>query len=221
MGLKPGGILPRPLLYRKTAPEVLDEAAADAHVGLVFGNVFAPDPHGFGEFFFLHVDSVVTVEFSGEARDKRVAEGPRLAPEIADIFHAEARLFHDFAVHGLFKALAHFHEARNQEKPRVRIVDVVGHQEFVAIADGHNHDRRDARVHGVPAFRTNYRAFLFATGHLASAAAAGPVERFPVSDVRGGSATHAQERIAHVAVRACRAKDIIVRRGFHQFLRNA
>ena len=83
----------RALLQRKSAPEVLDEAAADAHIGLVFGNVFALDPHGFGEFLLLHADGVVAIEFGGEARDKRVAERPRLAPEIADIFHAEARLF--------------------------------------------------------------------------------------------------------------------------------
>jgi hypothetical protein len=42
-----------------------------------------------------------------------------------------------------------------------------------------------------------------------------------VSDVRGCGAAHAQERVTHVAVRARGAKDIIVRRGFHQFLRDA
>ena len=179
------------LFQRKTPPEVLDEAAADAHVGFVLGNVFALNPHGFGEFLLLHADGVVAIEFGGKARDKRVAEGPGLRAEVADVFHAEASLFQNFAVHGLFEALTHFHETRDEEKSRVRVIDVVSHQEFVSIADSHNHDGRDARVHGVPAFRTNYCAFLFATGHFASATATEPVKRFPVSDVCGGSATHA------------------------------
>ena len=92
----------------KSAAEVLDEAAADADVGFVFGDVFTLDPHGFGKFFLLHVDGVVAVEFSGKARNEGVAEGPRLRTEVADVFHAEPRFFHDFAVYGLFQAFTDF-----------------------------------------------------------------------------------------------------------------
>ena len=155
----------------------------------------------------MHTDGVVAIEFGGKARDKRVAEGPGLRTEVADILHAEARLFHHLAVNGLFEALAHFHKARNQEETRIRIVDVVGHQELVAVADGHNHDRRDARVNDIPAFRTNYRTFMASADSHVPATATELVERFPVSDMCGSGTTHAfhgihgtESAVAHVLV---------------------
>ena len=158
------------------------------------------------------MDGVVAVEFSGKACDEGVAEGPRLRTEVADIFHAEARFLHDFAVYGLIQAFTDFDKSRNQEKSRVRIVDVVRHQELVAVAYCNDDHRRNSRVNDVAAFGTNDGTFVVAADGYVAAFAAELVQRFPVGDVGSGGAAHAFHGI-HAAEGAV-AHVFIAGRGF-------
>jgi len=129
-------------LNRISRTEVLDETTADAYARVVFGNVLAFDPSGAGEFSLLHVDGRVAVEFCGVARDERFRERPRLATEVLDVLDADARFFKDFALDSLFKRFADFYEPRNEVHARfVWIVQIAGHQKFIAIANCNDNDR--------------------------------------------------------------------------------
>ena len=88
-------------LNRVSRAEVLNQATADAHARVVFGDVLALDPSGAGEFVFLHVDGRVTVEFGGKACNHGFRERPWLAAKVLDVFDADARFFHGFAFDGL------------------------------------------------------------------------------------------------------------------------
>ena len=146
------------------------------------------------------MDGRVAVEFGGETCNHGFRERPWLAAKVFDVLDADSCFFHGFALNGLLQRFANFYESRNEEHTRfVGVVQVAGHQKFIAVANCDDDDRRNFWIDGVLAARANHSTFAAATFHEASAFTAEFVQVFPLGDVCCSGAAEAFQVIRKCA----------------------
>ena len=146
---------------------------------MVGGKRIPGEPLGLGQFFLLEVNAIGTGQFSKKAEEQTVCHHPGLGFVKPEVVHLKPGLLQNLSPDGLLNGFPNFVEAGYQGISPETPAGVLGQQEPVPMAYGHNHSRANFRVDSAATGGANQGPFQGAGLQRPAAGAAEPVSGIP------------------------------------------